>query len=122
MVWKGIFQIILVNSKIYESPAKIVNGNREITDKKEIAHTLCEYFSNVGKQFADTIPNVDKSPLDYMAESSSERFCFFPVASQEIVDEIFKLMSGKATGPFSIPVKILKIIKYVISKPLELLF
>ena len=47
---------------------------------------------------------------------------FFPVASQGIVDEISKLMSGKATGPFSIPVKILKIIKYVISKPLELRF
>lgn len=120
LVWKGIKQIIRGNSKIYESSAKIVNGNREITDKKEIADTLCEYFSNIGKQFADTIPNVDKSPLDYMA--SSESFCFFPVTSQEIVDEISKLMSGKATGPFSIPVKILKIIKYVISKPLEILF
>ena len=93
-----------------------------ITDKKEIADTLCEYFSNIGKQFADTIPNVDKSPLDYMAESSSESFCFFPVTSQEIVDEISKLMSGKATGPFSMPIKILKIVKYVVSKPLEILF
>jgi hypothetical protein len=42
--------------------------------------------------------------------------------SQEIEDEISKLNHGKATGPHSIPVKILKIIKYVISKPLEILF
>ena len=115
LVWKGIKQIIRVNPKTNESPAKTGDENREITDKKEISNTICEYFSNTGKQLADAIPNVDK-------ESSSESFCIFPVTSQETVDEISKLMSGKDTGSFSIPVKILKVIKYVISKPLEILF
>ena len=36
--------------------------------------------------------------------------------------EISKLKAGKAAGPFSIPVKILKVLKIVIAKPFETLF
>ena len=99
-----------------------MHNNREITDKNEIANILCGYFSNIGEQLASAIPNVNKSPLDYMATSPTESFYVFPTTSQEIEDEISKLNHGKATGPYSIPVKILKIIKYVISEPLEILF
>ena len=53
-----------------------------------------------------------------MATSPTESF----YVEDEIEDEISKLNHGKATGLYSIPVKILKIIKYVISKPLEILF
>ena len=69
-------------------------------ENQEITNALCEYFSNIGKQLVDAIPNVDKSPLEYVAESSSESFCIFPVTSQEIVDEISKLMVSKSHWAF----------------------
>ena len=119
LIWKGIKQIIRVNPKTYQTPVKIIDNNREITDKNEIANILCGYFSNIGEQLASAIPNVNKSPLDYMATSPTESFYVFPATSQEIEDEISKLNHGKGTGLYSIPVKILKIIKYVISKPLS---
>jgi hypothetical protein len=122
LIWKGIKQIIQVNPKTYQTPVKIIDNNREITDKNEIANILCGYFSDIGEQLASAIPNVNKSPLDYMATSPTESFYVFPATSHEIEDEISKLNHGKATGLYSIPVKILKIIKYVISKPLEILF
>ena len=55
---------------------------------------------------------------------SYQRNSFFisPTTAEEIEAEITKLKSSKATGPFSIPVTILKILKTVISKPLEVLF
>ena len=42
--------------------------------------------------------------------------------SKEIEDEIDMLNSSKATGPYSIPVKILKLLKAVIYKYLESIF
>ena len=47
-------------------------------------------------------------------------FYIFPTTAIEIENEILK--NDKATGPFRILVSILKIIKSVISRPLEILF
>jgi hypothetical protein len=44
------------------------------------------------------------------------------VTADEIITEITKLRNGKATGPFSISIYVLKIIKNVISQPLATLF
>ena len=49
-------------------------------------------------------------------------FFLLPTSFAEIEQEISKLNVSKATGPFSIPIKILKLIKIVISKPLEIVF
>jgi hypothetical protein len=38
------------------------------------------------------------------------------------VEEINNLNSTKATGPFGMPIDILKLMKGIISKPLEILF
>lgn len=122
LVWKGIKQIIRLDPKTYQTPTKITENNREITDIKEIADAMCKYFANIGDQLASTIPNMNKSPLDYMTLPNPDSFYIFPVTSFEIENEISKLKNGKATGPFSIPVKILKMLKFVISRPLEILF
>ena len=44
------------------------------------------------------------------------------MTADEIITEITKLRNGKATGPFSISIYVLKIIKNVISQPLATLF
>ena len=49
-------------------------------------------------------------------------FFLFPSTSREIEVEISNLRTSQAVGPFSIPIDILKIIKCVVSKPLEILF
>ena len=49
-------------------------------------------------------------------------FFISPTTSQEIENEISYLKIGKATGPYSIPIDVLKILKSVVSKPLESIF
>ena len=49
-------------------------------------------------------------------------FFLFPTCSSEIEEEISNLNVNKAFGPFSIPTKIPKLLKELISKPLEILF
>ena len=48
--------------------------------------------------------------------------CSQPQLHAEIETEISTLNSSKSTGPFSIPTKLLLLIKSVISKPLEIIY
>ena len=49
-------------------------------------------------------------------------FFISPVTHSEIEDIIISLKNGKSTGPFSIPVKLLKLVKPDISRPLACIF
>ena len=71
---------------------------------------------------ARLIPNVNKSPLEYLKNPSCKHFYLFPVTPVETENEITNLKSEKTTGLYSIPVNILKILKSVISAPLANLF
>ena len=87
-----------------------------------IAEMFNNLFANIDKGLACSIPNVGMSPLEYLKTPLCNSFFISPTTAEEIEAEITKLKFSKATGPFSIPVTILKILKTVISKPLEVLF
>ena len=93
-----------------------------ISDHHMIADMFNNFFVNIGKDFACSIPNVEMSPLEYLKTPFCNTFFISPTTAEEIESEITKLKSIKATGPFSILVTILKILKTVVSKPLEVLF
>ena len=56
----------------------------------------------------------------YMQNRQSNSIYLSPTSSNEIENEIDKLKSLKATGPYSIPITILKLLKTFISIPLEM--
>ena len=60
--------------------------------------------------------------ITYMPPAQEECIYLSPITSEEIEEEISKLNSTKATHPFSIPTKSLKMIKGIISTPLEIIF
>ena len=120
--WKGIKQIISIKSQMNNVPPKIKKEQIEITDSDQIANAFNEYFANIGTGFADEIPKVDKSPFDYLMSRLTESFYISPVSTFEIEEEITRLHCNKSSGPFSTSISILKKLKFVISKPLEILF
>ena len=123
LIWKGIRQIIYMKkSNAHSIPTKINANGHEITDLKEIADAFSGYFANIGNHLASDIPSVAKSPLDFMAQSNCNRFCIFPTTASEIESEIAILNDKKAVGPNSIPIKVLKLLKGILSKPLEIIF
>ena len=85
-----------------------------------VANSFNNYFANVGVNLARLIPDVNKFPLEYLKNPSCKNFYLFPVTPVE--NEISHLKSDKASGPYSAPVNILKILKSVISVPLATLF
>ena len=122
-MWSGIKQIITTKSKSLNHPLKISAQNKhEITDPQQIANSFNEYFVNIGQNLVTTIPPANNSPTDYLKNSLAHSFFLFPCTHNEIQLEIDKLTTGKATGPYSFPAAIIKILKLVIAKPLESIF
>ena len=121
-VWTGIKQIIHHKPRTGQKILKLVDNSKEIIDPKQIADTFNTFFVNVGKELEKGIPTVNKNPADYLPDPASKTFFILPTTSSEIEDEISGLRSGKAAGPSSIPTEILKLLKSVISKPLEIIF
>ena len=88
-----------------------------------IANEFNTYFANIrNKLVANEIPSAYVSPSSYLSPfPQTVSFFLFPTCSSEIEEEISNLNVNKASGPFSIPTKILKLLKELISKPLEIL-
>ena len=57
-----------------------------------------------------------------MYDPPRDSFFLSPITPEEIETEISNLKIGKAVGPSSIPVSILKILKGTLSEPLQIIF
>ena len=79
------------------------------------------FFANIGNNLTKNIPRVNKSSIRYLTAPSQDSFFLFPTTTVEIENEIIVLNANKSTGPYSIPVAILKATKHVISAPLEII-
>ncbi|KAK2556961.1 hypothetical protein P5673_020789 [Acropora cervicornis] len=89
---------------------------------KSIANAFNDFFANIGSKLANSIPPATKSPLSHLPAEKPNSFYLLPVTSNEIEEVISTLNVKKACGPFSIPTKLLKRLKCLISKPLEIIF
>ncbi len=89
-------------------------------EKKCMANYFSNYCANIGSKLASSIPKVNNSPLNHLDKTYSESFYICPVTSAEIENEISRLKSGKTCGPSSILIRVMKILKHVISNPLEI--
>ena len=68
------------------------------------------------------MPSTDTTPQQYLNNQIYDTFYLFPTSVSETEAEISKINVKKATGPYSIPSNILRLLKTVISKPLETIF
>ena len=91
-----------------------------MSNTNDIANEFNDYFANIGKTLSQAIPRVDTNFSTFLFKPLTNSLFLSATSLQEIQDFISSL--GKACGPFSIPVPLLKILKFVISKPVEILY
>ena len=65
----------------------------------------------MGKNTGKDIPPGNCSPASFLKGTSSESMFLSPVTSNEVEDFISQMDNNKTTGPFSIPVPLLKLLK-----------
>ena len=121
-IWKGIKQLISLKPRGNYILIKIVKDNHEITNSRDICQAFNDYFLNIGKNLAETIPSTNTTPCSIMGESVRNSFFMYAITRQEIEMEISKLNSSKATGPFSVPIDLLKLASSSLSIPPEIIY
>ena len=120
--WKGIKQIISTKFKDFLTPTKIILEDGEtLTDANDIANSFNVFFANVGSKMSSQVPPTATSPLTFLKSSPANSFYLYPCSSNEIEIIINGLSLNKATGPFSIPTGILKVVSGITAKSLETL-
>ena len=121
-IWKGVKQIVNYKPPTSAKHIKLRVNDRVIVSPVEVANAFNTYFSSIGNNLTKSISNVEISPMEYLCNRVCNSLFIYPTTTDEIENEISKLKPGKATGPYSISVGILKLLKSVLSTPLQILF
>ena len=110
LVWKAINEVTNRKGKQDLSPNLIVHKNKKLSKDKEIAEVFNEYYGSIAEKTKADIPETDKIFHDFMGPPIQHSFYMQPTTPQVIAKTILQLDDSKATGPFSIPSKFLKMI------------
>jgi len=76
---------------------KLIYENKCYTEKASIAHQLNNYYINVGRNLADTLPRNDTDPNHYITRSFQSSFMFRGICTQEVQDIIMNINLKKST-------------------------
>ena len=99
----------------------LLNGDT-ITNPYDIANTFNNYFVSIAETTKKSIKYTHKHFSDYLSNESDSTIFLQPTDKEEIANIISSLNSSKASGPNSIPYRILFLLKNDISKQLTDLF
>ena len=117
-LWAGIRSVVNVGeNKCGIQISHLTQDGKEINDPQQMANIFNNFFVNVSKKITNAIPRTRKSPLDYLKHFNEKSFLLSAATPNEIEDLINSFQEGKAVGPYSIPIKLLKMISYQISVP-----
>ena len=105
--WKLIGMLINRKKNRTQTLSKIVYHNKSYTGKQNICNVLNEYFTNVGPNLADKIPNHQTNPTSYITRPIPNSFVFRSILVHEVSGQIQNININKATiGIPSICVKL----------------
>ena len=98
----------------------LIENGESINNSNHISNIFNTYFANVGKSIDNCIGKSTLDPLFFMNDSSNpQSFFISPVIPQEVSGIISSLDRSKTVGPYSIPIKLLKILGSRISTHLS---
>ena len=117
--WKGIKSLVSFKPKSNHYPSSVFHNGQSILEPRIIAKTFNDYFVNVGHNLSSKIPQTSKSYQSFLRNKAVNSFYLNPTNPKEIVNIINGLKNGKALGPYSIPIDILKYNADDISTPLS---
>ena len=95
----------------------VISDETITTDKELIVEKFNDYFVNIGPTLAKSIPNVNKTPSEYMTNEIIHSLFLFPVTESEI-NVILMSLKDSALGYDGIKLGPLKIVMSQLTKPL----
>ena len=121
-IWNGSKSLISLKTVAYSVPTALYLDNGDTITNPYIANTSHNYFAYIAETIEKNIKYLQKHFSDYLSNESSSTIFLQPTDKEEIANIISSLNSSKASGPNSIPYRILFLLKNDISKQLADLF
>ena len=120
-MWKELGDLLSTTKRKKGNPiSKLIVNNVEITKDKDIANTLNEHFTNIGKNLAQKIvPKQNLTFKTYLTNPIANSLYLRPTDSDEILKEINRL---KTKATLDIRVSLLKHVKQKIVNGLVIIF
>ena len=101
-------------------PQISVDG-KDLKETKQIANAFNNFFVNSANTVNKDIPLTFKSPNDYLKIPTPNHYFYIWSQNLKLRTLLTLLNSSKASGPFSIPTKLLKLLRSIVSDPISLL-
>ena len=116
--WKVIKSITSIRSSWLITPTSLTFQNETPDNSKRFASTFNNYFSTIGEKTQAKIKYFYKNYSDYLTKENPSSFYLSLTEIEEIKLILSSLDISKGTGPYSIPTKVLKVLKNYISDQL----
>ena len=120
-IWLGVRSII--NSKFSKSsdPISLSIGDTISSNPKETANHFNNFFTSVADSLRSKLPPSNSHFSGFLKNRNPNSFFLRPTTPEEIAKVIGSFSDAKSSGPNSIPVRILKLLKLDISRPISTL-
>ena len=120
---KGVKNLISLKTVSHSSSSSSIYYNNEtVASPFEIVNVFNNYFSNIALNIQSSIKYSAKEFVELLPPLNIKSCFLSPSDKNEIVSIISVLDSQKASGPKSIPIKIIKLSKIDILDQLAVLF
>ena len=101
-------------------PQISVDG-KDLKETKQIANAFNNFFVNAANTVNKDVALTFKSPNDYLKILTPNHYFYIRSQNLKLRTLLTLLNSSKASGPFSIPTKLLKLLRSIVSDPISLL-
>ena len=116
-VWKGI-NSLLYKKQSSPAPTTLLVDGEHVSDPQKISDTFNNYYASVADDIRKSISRTPKKYSDYLKDPNPRTLLLNPVSKNDILTCIRATDASKASGPYSIPSKVLRTIENLIAEPL----
>ena len=120
--WSTINSVIGREKDRQSIPNYFIHNGIRIDGEMDVAQGFNKFFTKVGPDLSNNIPNSKKHFTDYLNEECRENFVFANITEEIIIKSTSDLKSKSSSGPDCLSSKLLKEIISDIAKPLSHMF
>ncbi len=121
-IWQGIKEVINIKNKSSDTPTCVTQNDHLITDPTGISNAFNDYYSDIAENILQKRKYTgDGNYMKYMPPPLEKTLLMTETNPEEIKNIILTFNVNKATGPCSIPPKILNMICDNIAYPIAML-
>ena len=119
-IWKGIRSILSMKNNKANNKYSLLIAKALTTNEKDIANHFNTFFTSIAQKLVKKIPPTHNNFKSSLKNQNERSFFIRPVDIKETENIISSLQENKASGPNSLPIKMLKTPKKQLSAPLTL--